>query len=84
MQYIPCNSALLAQETLLLTKKNTCFAQRLLTARRSRKIFELRQNSISLKSSSEPKLFGEDLRATSASLPKIICTCYKMGGFLMV
>ena len=28
MQYIPCNSALLAQETLFLTQKGTFFAQR--------------------------------------------------------
>ena len=28
MQYIPCNSALLAQETLLLTQKGTFFVQR--------------------------------------------------------
>ena len=28
MQYIPCNSALLAQETLFLTQKGTIFAQR--------------------------------------------------------
>ena len=28
MQYIPCNSALLAQETLFLTKRGTFFAQR--------------------------------------------------------
>ena len=27
MQYIPCNSALLAQETLILTQKGTFFAQ---------------------------------------------------------
>ena len=28
MQYIPCNSALLAQETLFLTQKGTFFAKR--------------------------------------------------------
>ena len=28
MQYVPCNSSLLAQETLFLTKKNTFFGKR--------------------------------------------------------
>ena len=35
MQYIPCNSALLAQETLFLTQKGTFFAQKV---RKSRQI----------------------------------------------
>ena len=67
MQYIPCNSALLAQETLFLTEKGTFFAQNL----------NSRQNSVclSFKFSSESILFGRChpcSRATSATL----VSCY--------
>ena len=67
MQYIPCNSALLAQETLFLTQKGTFFAQDLQKVRKSR------QNSVcsGLKFSSESKIFGgchPCSRATSATL----------------
>ena len=71
MQYIPCNSALLAQETLFLTQKGTFFAQDLQKVRKSR------QNSVcsGLKFSSESKLFGGChlcSRATSATLTTAI------------
>ena len=67
MQYIPCISALLAQETVFLTQKSTFFAQRFPKVRKSR------QNSAcyGLRFSSRPKLFGEGpscLRTTSATL----------------
>ena len=39
MQYIPCNSALLAQETLLLTQKGTFLPKDLQKVRESRQIF---------------------------------------------
>ena len=73
MQYIPWNSALLAQETLFLTQKGTFFAQR---SPRSVQIvtnLNLRQNSVCsrLKFSSESKLFGGGplcLCTTSATL----------------
>ena len=63
MQYIPCNSALLAQETLFLSKD---FQK----ARKSQQILILRQNNVcwGLKFSSEIKLFGEGLRTTSATM----------------
>ena len=62
MQYIPCNSALLAQETLFLTQKGTFLPKDLQKVRKSRQ---------SLKFSSESKLFGGChlcSRATSAIL----------------
>ena len=73
MQYIPCNSALLAQEALLLPKKA------LLCPKISKKSAYIatnlnsRQNSVclGLKFSSESKLFGgchPCYRATSATL----------------
>ena len=39
MQYIPCNSALLAQETLFLTQKGTFLPKDLQKVRKSRQIF---------------------------------------------
>ena len=67
MQYIPCISALLAQETVFLTPKSTFFAQRFPKVRKSR------QNSAcyGLRFSPSPNLFGEGpscLRTTSATL----------------
>ena len=38
MQYIPCNSALLAQETLFLTQKGTFLPKDLKKVRKSRQI----------------------------------------------
>ena len=38
MQYIPCNSALLAQETLFLTQKGTFLPKDLQKGRKSRQI----------------------------------------------
>ena len=38
MQYIPCNSALLAQETLFLTQKGTFLPKDLQKVRKSRQI----------------------------------------------
>ena len=38
MQYIPCNSALLAQETLFLTKKGTFLPKDLQKVRKLRQI----------------------------------------------
>ena len=38
MQYVPCNSALLAQEMLFLTQKGTFFAKDLQKVRKSRQI----------------------------------------------
>ena len=38
MQYIPCNSALLAQETLFLTQKGTFLAKDLQKVGKSRQI----------------------------------------------
>ena len=39
MQYIPCNNALLAQETLFLTQKGTFLPKDLQKVRKSRQIF---------------------------------------------
>ena len=60
MQYIPCNSALLAQETLFLTQKGTFFAQRSPKSAKIATNLNSRQNSVhsGLKFSSESKLFG--------------------------
>ena len=70
MQYIPCNSALLAQETPFLTQKGTFFCPKI-----SKKCvnLNLRQNSVcsGLKFLSESKLFGRGPpcpRTTSATL----------------
>ena len=68
MQYIPYNSALLAQETLFLTQKGTFFATNL----------NLRQNSVcsGLKFSSKSKLFDgchPCSCATSATLNRATC-----------
>ena len=73
MQYIPCNSALLAQETLFLTQNDTYFAQSAAKGAEIAINLNLRQNSIcsGLKFSSESKLFGgchPCSRATSATL----------------
>ena len=73
MQYIPCNSALLAQETLFLTQKGTFFAQRSPKSALIATNLNSRQNSVcsGLKFSSESKLFGgchPCSRATSATL----------------
>ena len=73
MQHIPCNSALLAQETLFLTQKGTFFAQRSPKSVYIATNLNLRQNSVcsGLKFSSESKLFGgchPCSRATSATL----------------
>ena len=38
MQYIPCNSALIAQETLFLTQKGTFLPEDLQKVRKSRQI----------------------------------------------
>ena len=38
MQYIPCNSALLAQETLFLTKKGTFLSKDIQRVRKSQQI----------------------------------------------
>ena len=71
MQYIPCNSALLAQEALFLPKKALFMPKDL-----QKKVRKSRQNSIcsGLKFSSESKLFGGGhpcSRATSATLSRI-------------
>ena len=73
MQYIPCNSALLAQETLFLTQKGTFFAQRSPKSAYIATNLNSRQNSVcsGLKFSSESKLFGGGLlcpRTTFATL----------------
>ena len=73
MQYIPCNSALLAQETLFLTQKGTFFAQRSPKSASIATNLNLRQKSVCLgsKFSSESELFGgchPYSRATSATL----------------
>ena len=73
MQYIPCNSALLAQETLFLTQKGTFFAQRSPKSAQIATNLNSRQNSVcsGLTFSSESKLFGgchPCSRATSATL----------------
>ena len=75
MQYIPCNSALLAQETLFLTQNGTFFAQR--SPKCGLIVANLNSRQISvcsgLKFSSEFKLFGgchPCSRATSATLHK--------------
>ena len=72
MQYLPCNSALLAQETLFLTKKGTVFAQRSPKSAQIATNLNLRQNSVCSGSKflSQSKLFGEGSlcpRATSAT-----------------
>ena len=76
MQYIPCNSALLAQETLFLTQKGTVFAQRSPKSAQIATNLNLRQKSVcsGLKFLSESKLFGRChpcSRATSATLGTI-------------
>ena len=73
MQYIPCNSALLAKEALFLTKKGTFLSKDFQKVRKSRQILMLRQNSVcsGLKFLSESKLFGRGPpcpRTTSATL----------------
>ena len=73
MQYIPCNSALLAQETPFLTQKGTFFAQDLQKVRESRQILLSQKNTVckGLKFELKSKLFGESpscLPATSATL----------------
>ena len=74
MQYIPCNSALLAQEALFLPQKALFMPKDLQKkVRKSRQILILRQNSVckGLKISSESKFFGEGpsrLRTTNAIL----------------
>ena len=71
MQYIPCNSALLAQETLFLTQKGTFFAQRSPKSVQIATNLNSRQNSVcwGLKFSSESKLFGGCGRAPVQLLP---------------
>ena len=73
MQYIPCNSALLAQEILFLTQKGTFFAQRSPKSALIATNLNSRQNSVcsGLKFSSKSKLFGGAPpchRTTSATL----------------
>ena len=73
MQYVPCNRALFAQESLFLTQKSTFLTQSLSKSAQMRQIIMSRQYSIcyGLKFSSESKLFGEShscLRTTSATL----------------
>ena len=60
MQYIPCNSALLAQETLFLTQKGPFFAQRSPKSAYIATNLNSRQYSVcsGLKFSPESKLFG--------------------------
>ena len=75
MQYIPCNSALLAQGTLFLTQKGTFFAKRSLKRALIATNLNLLQNGVcfGLKFPSESKLFSGGPpchRATSATLPK--------------
>ena len=48
MLYIPCNSALLAQETLFLTQKGTFFAQRSPKSAQIATNLNSRQNSVCL------------------------------------
>ena len=71
MQYIPCNSALLAQETLFLTQKGTFFAQRSPKSAKIATNLNSRQNSVcsGLKFSSESKLLGGAPRAPAQLLP---------------
>ena len=72
MQYIPCNSALLAQETLFLTQKKVFFlSTNFQKVRKSLQIFISRQNNVcqGLKLSSESKLFCKVLRAYAQLLP---------------
>ena len=77
MQYIPCNSALLAQDILLLTQKGTFFAKRSPKSAYIATHPYSRQNSVCLGSKflSESKLFGGGPlcpRATSATLIDIM------------
>ena len=78
MQYIPCNGALLAQETLFLTQKGTFFAQRSPKSVKIATNLNLRQNSVcsGLKFSSKSKLFSgchPCSSATSVTLSGNIC-----------
>ena len=61
MQYIPCNSAPLAQETLFLTPKALFLTKDFQKVLKSRQILILRQNSVcqGLEFSSVSKLCGE-------------------------
>ena len=73
MQYIPCNNALHAQETLLLSQKSTFWPQVFQKVRKSRQILISRQSSVCwcLKFLYKSKLFGEApfcLHTTSATL----------------
>ena len=73
MQYIQCNSVLLAQEKLFLTQKGTFFAQKFPKSAQIATNLNLRKNSVcsGLKFLSESKLFGRGPpcpRATSATL----------------
>ena len=60
MQYIPCNSALLAQETLFLTQKGTFLPKDLQKMRKARQILIRYKKAgySGLKFSAESKLFG--------------------------
>ena len=71
MQYLPCNSALLAQETLLLTQKGTFFAQR-------SQNLNSRQNSVcsGLKFPSESKLFGRCHPCSHATSATLMIACH--------
>ena len=66
MQYIPCNSALLAQEALFLPKKALFMPKDL-----QKKVRKSQQNSVcsGLKFSSESKLFGGGPLCPRALLP---------------
>ena len=80
MQYIPCNSALLAQETLFLTQKGTFLPKNL------QKVSKSRQNSVCLclKFLFESKLFGrchQCSRATSATLGLVTWQSVPHGGY---
>ena len=75
MHYIPCNSALLAQETMFLTQKGIC--PKISKKCVNRDNLNSRQNSVclGLKFSSESKLFGGGPpcpRTTSVTLITII------------
>ena len=67
MQYIPCNSALLAQEALFLPKK-AFFAQRSPKSALIATNLNLRQNSVCSGFSSQSKLFGGGPCTASATL----------------
>ena len=74
MQYIPCHSALLAQETLFLTQKGIFFAQRSPKSALIATNLNSPQNSVcsSLKFLSKSKLFGGGPRAPHNSCHPVL------------